>query len=34
MMSAVCMTGTTVDGYGKVGTMSVYPASQDVTKQP
>lgn len=31
MMGAVCMTGTTVAGYGSVGTMSGYPASQTIT---
>ena len=34
MMGAVCMTGTTVAGYGKVGTMHGYPISQVITKQP
>jgi len=34
MMGAVCMTGTTVDGYGSIGTMSGYPVSQVITKQP
>lgn len=34
MMSATCMTGTTVAGYGSVGTMSGYPVSQVITKQP
>ena len=33
MMGAVCMTGTTVAGYGAVGTMGGYPVSQVVTKQ-
>ncbi len=33
MMGAVCMTGTTVDGYGTIGTMSGYPVSQVITKQ-
>jgi hypothetical protein len=33
MMGAVCMTGTTVDGYGTIGTMSGYPISQVITKQ-
>jgi PEP-CTERM motif len=31
MMGAVCMTGTTVAGYGAVGTMSGYPVSQVIT---
>jgi hypothetical protein len=31
MMGAVCMTGTTVAGYGAVGTMSGYPVSQSIT---
>lgn len=31
MMGAVCMTGTSVAGYGYVGTMSGTPASQVVT---
>jgi len=34
MMGAVCMTGTTVAGYGAVGTMSGYPVSQVITKKP
>jgi hypothetical protein len=33
MMGATCMTGTTVAGYGTVGTMSGYPVSQTITKQ-
>jgi hypothetical protein len=33
MMGATCMTGTTVAGYGTVGTMNGYPVSQTVTKQ-
>ena len=33
MMGATCMTGTTVAGYGAVGTMSGYPISQTITKQ-
>lgn len=33
MMGAVCMTGTTVAGYGAVGTMSGYPVSQVITRQ-
>lgn len=31
MMGAVCMTGTTLAGYGAVGTMSGYPVSQSIT---
>ncbi|MDD4882113.1 MAG: PEP-CTERM sorting domain-containing protein [Gallionellaceae bacterium] len=31
MMGAVCMTGTTVAGYGSIGTMSGYPVSQTIT---
>jgi hypothetical protein len=31
MMGAVCMTGTSLDGYGSVGTMSGYPISQVIT---
>ena len=34
MMGAVCMTGTSVAGYGAVGTMSGYPISQSVTLAP
>jgi hypothetical protein len=33
IMGATCMTGTTVAGYGSVGTMSGYPVSQTITKQ-
>ena len=33
MMGAVCMTGTTVEGYGTIGTMSGYPVSQTVTRR-
>jgi len=33
MMGATCMTGTTVAGYGTVGSMSGYPLSQTITKQ-
>jgi len=33
MMGASCMTGTTVAGYGTVGTMGGYPLSQVTTKQ-
>jgi len=31
MMGAVCMTGTSVAGYGLAGTMSGYPLSQTIT---
>jgi hypothetical protein len=31
MMGATCMTGTSVAGYGTVGTMSGYPVSQTLT---
>jgi hypothetical protein len=31
MMGAVCMTGTSLAGYGSVGTMSGYPVSQTIT---
>jgi hypothetical protein len=31
MMAAVCMTGTTIAGYGAIGTMSGYPVSQVIT---
>jgi hypothetical protein len=34
MMGGTCMTGTTEAGYGTVGTMSGYPVSQVITKQP
>lgn len=34
MMGAVCMTGTSVAGYGSVGTMSGYPVSQFITAVP
>lgn len=34
MMGATCMTGTTVAGYGTIGTMSGYPVSQKITKRP
>lgn len=34
MMGAVCMTGTSVAGYGAVGTMSGYPISQTITLAP
>lgn len=33
MMGAVCMTATSVAGYGAVGTMSGYPVSQQITKR-
>ena len=33
MMGATCMTGTTVAGYGSVGTMSGYPVSQTTTRR-
>lgn len=31
MMGAVCMTGTSIAGYGAIGTMSGYPVSQTIT---
>jgi len=31
MMGAVCMTGTSLTGYGNVGTMSGYPVSQVIS---
>lgn len=34
MMGATCMTGTTVAGYGSIGTMSGFPVSQVITRQP
>jgi hypothetical protein len=34
MMSVTCMTGTTVDGYGTIGSMSGYPVSQVTTVAP
>jgi len=34
MMGAVCMTGTTIAGYGAIGTMSGYPVSQIITAVP
>lgn len=34
MMGAVCMTGTTVEGYGSVGTMSGFPVSQVIAAVP
>jgi hypothetical protein len=33
MMMTSCMTGTTVAGYGKLGTMNGIPVSQVITKQ-
>jgi hypothetical protein len=33
MMGYTCMTGTTVAGYGIVGTMSGYPISQTITQR-
>ncbi len=33
MMGAACMTGTSVAGYGAIGTMSGYPISQIITRQ-
>ncbi|RTL18224.1 MAG: hypothetical protein EKK52_14890 [Burkholderiales bacterium] len=33
MMGAVCMTATSIAGYGAVGTMSGYPVSQLITKR-
>lgn len=33
MMGATCMSGTTVAGYGTVGSMSGAPVSQTITKQ-
>jgi len=33
MMGASCMTGTTVAGYGTVGTMSGYPLLEAITRQ-
>ena len=34
MMGAVCMTGTSVAGYGSVGTMSGVPVSLTLTRRP
>ena len=31
MMGAVCMTGTSLAGYGSVGTMAGYPVSETIT---
>ncbi len=33
MMGGTCMTGTTVAGYGTLGSMSGHPVSQAITKQ-
>jgi hypothetical protein len=33
MMGATCMTGTTMAGYGTIGTMSGYPVSQIISKR-
>lgn len=33
MMGVTCMTGTTVAGYGTIGTMSGYPISQIITRR-
>ena len=33
MMGATCMTGTSLAGYGTLGTMSGYPLSQVITKK-
>ena len=34
MMASICMTGTTVAGYGVEGSMGGYPVSQVITRQP
>ena len=34
MMGATCMTGTTVAGYGFIGTMGGYPVAQTITAVP
>lgn len=34
MMGAVCMTGTSIAGYGVIGTMSGVPLSQVITRLP
>lgn len=34
MMGAVCMTGTSVAGYGAIGTMSGFPQSQIIKRLP
>ena len=31
MMGAVCMTGTSITGYGAIGTMAGYPVSESIT---
>lgn len=33
MMGNMCMTGTTVAGYGRLGTMNGYPSTQVITKR-
>lgn len=33
MMMSTCMTGTTVAGYGRAGTMGGYPTSQGITRR-
>jgi hypothetical protein len=33
MMGSACMTGTTVAGYGELGTMKGYPVSQTITRR-
>lgn len=33
MMGAACMTGTTVAGYGTIGSMNGYPVSQTITRR-
>jgi hypothetical protein len=33
MMGSTCMTGTTMAGYGRMGTMMGVPTSQVITKQ-
>lgn len=34
MMGAACMTGTSIAGYGAVGTMGGFPSSQIITRKP
>ena len=34
MMGSVCMTGTSIAGYGAIGTMSGYPVAQAITAVP
>ncbi len=34
MMGAVCMTGTSIAGYGAIGTMDGYPVSQTISAVP